>query len=332
LKIRQPIFIVGCGRSGSTLLYNLMAGHKDLTWFSNYTDKYPNQPWISKFNYLFKDPTISKNFRDNQLFPFIIPSEAHDLWNLFHPLEQGGDPPLFESDVKDANVVLMKKTILNHLKYSKCRRFVNKNTRNTHRSLYPYKIFPDALFIHIIRDGRAVTNSLLNVDFWRNLHLWYRDDFKTPTQLIQEGENEILLAAKLWKFEVQRMLLHSKKIETIYKVEKKIHVIPNGVDPLAFYPKNNEEDVPTRLLKKTHPRILSVGRLDVIKNIPFLLRSFSFLLEDFPNASLIICGDGPMKNHAYVMARELGIGDKVLFTGLFTRSYPRIIETAIFSP
>jgi hypothetical protein len=28
-------------------------------------------------------------------------------------------------------------------------------------------VFPDAKFIHIIRDGRAVANSLLNVNFWR---------------------------------------------------------------------------------------------------------------------------------------------------------------------
>jgi len=216
LKIRQPIFIVGAGRSGTTLLYNLIAGHKDLAWFSNYTDKFPNQLWLSTFNFLFKIPAISKKLRDNHIFPFVIPSEGYNLWNLFHPIHQhereGAARPLLGSDIKDVNIVLIKHMILKYLKYSKCTRFVNKNTRNTRRSLYLYKIFPDALFIHIIRDGRAVTNSLLNVAFWRNLNLWYRDDYKTPAQLIHEGENEALLAAKLWKFEVQRILLDSKKI------------------------------------------------------------------------------------------------------------------------
>ena len=29
------------------------------------------------------------------------------------------------------------------------------------------QLFPDAKFIHVVRDGRAVANSMLNVDFWR---------------------------------------------------------------------------------------------------------------------------------------------------------------------
>ena len=32
---------------------------------------------------------------------------------------------------------------------------------------YLNEIFSDAKFIHILRDGRAVANSLINVEFWR---------------------------------------------------------------------------------------------------------------------------------------------------------------------
>ncbi len=31
---------------------------------------------------------------------------------------------------------------------------------------YLHEIFPDAKFIHVVRDGRAVVNSLINVDWW----------------------------------------------------------------------------------------------------------------------------------------------------------------------
>jgi len=212
MKICNPIFIVGCGRSGSTLLYEILAGHKDLTWFSNYTNAFKNQPWLSSLNILYKNPILLNNLKDHKIIPFVIPSEGHDLWDLFHPLREDKDPPLFEYDVRDANVELMKSIIIKHLKYSKCNRFLNKNTRNTRRSLYLQEIFPDALFIHIIRDGRAVINSFLNVHFWENLHLWYDENFRTPSQLVLEGENEINLAAKLWKYEVERMLSDSKKI------------------------------------------------------------------------------------------------------------------------
>lgn len=38
-------------------------------------------------------------------------------------------------------------------------RFVNKNPENSLRIPFLKKIFPDAIFIHLIRDGRAVVNS-----------------------------------------------------------------------------------------------------------------------------------------------------------------------------
>jgi len=214
LKIQQPIFIVGSGRSGTTLFYNILAGHKDLTWFSNYTNYFPKQLWLSKLNYLYKNIKLAKEFRNRSIFP--KPSEGFNLWNFFHPVgkleARGAARPLYESDVKEANISLMKDTIVKHMQHSECSRFINKNIRNTRRSRYLYKIFPDGLFIHMIRDGRAVSNSLLNVNWWRDLPLWYREDKKTPAQLIIEGENEILLAAKMWKNEIQTMFRDSNKI------------------------------------------------------------------------------------------------------------------------
>ena len=39
LQILKPIFIVGAPRSGTTLLYDLLAQHPTLGWFSNYSLK-----------------------------------------------------------------------------------------------------------------------------------------------------------------------------------------------------------------------------------------------------------------------------------------------------
>jgi len=212
--IQEPIFIIGSGRSGTTLFYNILAGHRDLAWFSNYTDRYPNKPWFAKFNALYKNITLSKKYRTWSLFP--KPSEGFNIWNYFHPLsdieDAGASSPLYEDDIKDTNIPLMKKIISKHIEYSNATRFLNKNTRNTRRSRYLKEIFHDCIFIHMIRDGRAVINSLLNVQWWNDLPLWYRNDFKTPSQLIKEGYNEILLAAKMWKNNVNRLLEDKKKI------------------------------------------------------------------------------------------------------------------------
>ena len=214
MEILNPIFIIGSGRSGTTILYDLLAGHKELGWFSSYTNKYPQKPELAKLNSLYKIVEISRKYRKTKYFP--NPHEGHDIWDYFHPINEGKDkgasPPFDESDVENANIGLMKNTIIKHLLSSGTSRFINKNTRNTRRMLYLYTIFPDCKFIHIIRDGRANINSIINVDWWENLEPWFENEGKTISQLIKEGKNELILGARCWKQEVSRALNDSKKI------------------------------------------------------------------------------------------------------------------------
>ena len=37
----KTIFMIGTGRNGSTLISDVLATHPDLTWVSNYQDKFP---------------------------------------------------------------------------------------------------------------------------------------------------------------------------------------------------------------------------------------------------------------------------------------------------
>ena len=39
--LKPPLFIVGCGRSGTTIVYELLCEHPDLAWFSNYAERWP---------------------------------------------------------------------------------------------------------------------------------------------------------------------------------------------------------------------------------------------------------------------------------------------------
>jgi hypothetical protein len=222
MQINNPIFIVGSGRSGTTILHNLIAGHEDLAWFSNYSNTFPRMPRLAKLNNIYKNVNISKKYRKNRYFP--CPSEGYKLWDTFHTLngkrDYGSSPPFTENDVKNADVNLMKKTILDHIKYSGSPRFVNKNTRNSRRIKYLNSIFPDSNFIHIIRDGRAVVNSIINIEWWNRLELWYEDG-KTVSELILEGKDEIKLAAKGWKLEVLRTMEDLKKIQKKQYIEIK---------------------------------------------------------------------------------------------------------------
>jgi hypothetical protein len=203
-NIDRPIFIIGSGRSGTTLLYKLLAGHNDVCWFSNYTRKFPKIYFLSWLVELYQLPYLSRSIKEKKWFP--RPVEGHTIWDKFHPVENSsGEPPFSEADIKNVHKENMNLFISNIIRYSGKLRFLNKNTRNTRRIPYLYKLFPDAFFIHTIRDGRAVTNSLLNVKFWSNLSIWWADG-KTVEELENIGQNQTVLAAKMWKHEVEQAL------------------------------------------------------------------------------------------------------------------------------
>jgi len=63
--------------------------------------------------------------------------------------------------------------------------------------------------------------------------------------------------------------------------------------------------------------ILFVGRLVKIKGLDRLLTAFANAVKAHPETTLIIVGEGDQLSLLIALARELGIEDKVLFTGRF---------------
>jgi hypothetical protein len=201
-KIYKPIFIVGCGRSGTTAFYKLLAQHKDLSWISNYSNAfYPIFPPAAGLCSLYNSKFLQKVIRRP-----VRPIEGYRLWNWCHPVEDSpSDPPLDAFNATNTTKKRCRKLIRDHIKYSKKQRFINKNTRNSRRIKFLNKIFPDALFIHLIRDGRAVAASFLNAPFWNNLKPWFKIDISK----IPGGDKNIKLLATaimLWKTEVSKVL------------------------------------------------------------------------------------------------------------------------------
>jgi len=64
------------------------------------------------------------------------------------------------------------------------------------------------------------------------------------------------------------------------------------------------------------PVCLFVGRLGREKNLAFLLRSFALVSAARPDALLVLIGGGPEEEALRNMVRRMGLGDRVVFTGL----------------
>jgi len=101
--------------------------------------------------------------------------------------------------------------------------------------------------------------------------------------------------------------------------EENIRVIYNGVDTRAFRPAAGGERLTPRRalgLSETDVVLMSVGSLKPIKGIDVLLRSVAPVMQAHARAKLVVVGDGPDRGALQLLARELGVADRVQFAGL----------------
>jgi len=161
LDIHKPIFIIGVPRSGTTLLYQLLAQHPSLGWFSNHTwTKLLNADYLHHVNLrrrIFDMRNLSyplDGFVDSYFSSVESPIEGGYLWDLLFGMN-------WNCSITKNMIPFLKNTILETLKHQRKSRFLSKVPRNAIRIHAITKIFPDAKFIHLLRDGRAVVNSML---------------------------------------------------------------------------------------------------------------------------------------------------------------------------
>lgn len=162
IPILQPIFIVGCHRSGTTVLYEALAKHPDLVYFTNASNLLPKFPILSNIfcGLLGLDDAVQERFLQDgiTITPF-TPNEGIRIWERY--ASEQADYCLDETYDNPQMKNYLKLTIRKHLKHFHGKRFINKNPDNSVRIRYLNELFPDAYFINIIRDGRAVCSSLL---------------------------------------------------------------------------------------------------------------------------------------------------------------------------
>lgn len=118
--------------------------------------------------------------------------------------------------------------------------------------------------------------------------------------------------------------LHSNLKNVFNKKKQDIVVLPNGVDLIKFNPSVKIDNLKSEhKICDTDNILLFVGALDMahtFKGLEFLLKAFQKILLTNTDTTLIVVGDGDIKNYYINMARELGVLHKIIFTGKVTDS------------
>lgn len=198
VKVDRPIFVIGVGRSGSTIFHKMFSEHPDVVWVSDLCDRYPEKPALSRaLQHMIDWPLVNGPLRRHY-----EPGECYRFWN--HHCNGFAQPcrDLLASDVTELNRRRIPPAMA-ELFTSRRQRLLHKIT-GWPRIGFLRELFPDALFIHIYRDGRAVANSLLEVDFWKGWcgpERWRWGELSEAQQLEWErhGKSFVALAGLQWK-------------------------------------------------------------------------------------------------------------------------------------
>jgi hypothetical protein len=201
-------------RSGTTVIFELFAARPDIAWFSQHLERAPRFPSVAALSRLTDlSPAMRRSVtRSDQARPWLErlrvgPSEAYAVWKrccgekFLYDYLLGVEATAVERDRLHA-------TISKVLRFQGKPRFAAKIT-GPGRIGYLSSVFQDACFVHVVRDGRAVVQSLMQVPFWRERRRMHEPAWEnglTPADLADwdaRGRSPLALAAVQWRRVIQ---------------------------------------------------------------------------------------------------------------------------------
>lgn len=190
-----PLFIVGCPRAGLSLLMEMLAVHEEFGWVSMHAEQ-AGRFWkaATALNRLYDLPVIGKDLYQARLgapafsavaklLPY--PTEPWAFWQAriarFTPLQDGlwlPEPPS-ESDILPAERDRVRDDVQSLLEAQGRRRLLSYHAAHARMRLLSVP-FPNAIFVHVVRDVRAVAESFHRMvasgifRTWEERHRWPR--------------------------------------------------------------------------------------------------------------------------------------------------------------
>ncbi len=142
-----------------------------------------------------------------------------------------------------------------------------------------------------------------------------------PYQYWEKGRNQLCVFKKcfsrgdgyVFQTEEARLYYSTNGIDTRNSI-----VIPNAINP---------DFVKEPYIGKHEKEIVSVGRLNIPKNFPLLIRAFAKISEKHQDYILKIYGQGGLLESLKKLTRELGVEKKVEFPG-YVNDIPKALQKA----
>lgn len=183
ITLAKPLIFIGSGRSGSTVISEIIFRHEQLAWPSNYQEKFPSSDSVNLLRRFFENkywhiygqkPQLNKvSFFNKFIFK---PVEAYDFWEHITGNRIDFSRSFLINDTATAEEAHTIRSFFAKMVKNQGRSRLSFKITGPSRIAYLKSIFPDAIFINIIRDPFYTIQSWLKVDFWQDKgahQLWW---------------------------------------------------------------------------------------------------------------------------------------------------------------
>lgn len=197
------VFVLGTGRCGSSLLQEMLSRHPDAAFLSNVDDRIGTLGRRNRDVYAAVPARLTRKGRLR-----FAPSEGYRLLDR-------DVSPMLSRPVRDLTAADVTPWLRRRLSATFTRRFdaqpgrvfLHKFTGWPRAGLLK-EVFPRARFVHVVRDGRAVANSLLQMPWWRGHQgpgQWRLGPLPDEHQQLWErhGRSFVVLAGLYWRILIE---------------------------------------------------------------------------------------------------------------------------------
>ncbi len=203
-RLRKPIIFIGCGRTGTTIISEIVMRHKNLAFPSNYQSLFPKQPYVNLIRLIFDNPLwriVGQKKQLNKVFFlnkfFFNPDEAYPMWDHITGKDTDFSRSFLHNKVATKKDIKCIRNYFNQLVKLQGKKRLALKITGPSRIKYIQSIFPDAQFIYLQRDKIATIHSFLKVDFWKSRgmkQLWWKGAYTEEEEIWAEQNKHTPLA------------------------------------------------------------------------------------------------------------------------------------------
>jgi hypothetical protein len=238
--LRKPIIIFGTGRSGTTIISDIIFQHEDLAWHNNFQELITWTPLPNLLRRFFDNKwwrKVGMNTQNNKsLLNWLCfrPIERYNFWEkITGPRIDFSRGFLLDTQATEQERKNIRGFFAKMVKYQKRKRLGFKITGPS-RMEYMMSLFPDAVFVNVTREPLGTVRSWLEVNFWQDKgksQLWWTgaytpeeeriaEELSTRPELITAFQYKKLSETTAYEIEKMKPEIYEVRYEDLSKIQK----------------------------------------------------------------------------------------------------------------